>query len=169
LKDVPTDGHSAATLIGMSFTVMCSAGLTLSRTATVVPLSIISNWEKQIQDHCTPGTIKSIVYYGDNRGLTVSDLEGYDVVITTYQTVAGEHANHTGLSSGKGAPSKKKQKHENSLMTMKWKVCNLRVDSCVPRLNAISVSFSTKVTISVMNAQRWLRPCSRWSHSVDGY
>ncbi|VDB95911.1 unnamed protein product [Peniophora sp. CBMAI 1063] len=101
-KDVPTDGHSAATLI-------------------VVPLSIISNWEKQIQDHCTPGTIKSIVYYGDNRGLSAKDLEGYDVVITTYQTVAGEHANHTGLSSSKGAPSKKKQKHENSLMTMKWK------------------------------------------------
>ena len=47
-------------------------------------------------------------------------LREYDVVITTYQTVVGEHS---GASSGKSeVPSKKKQRVQQSLFEVKWKV-----------------------------------------------
>lgn len=46
-------------------------------------------------------------------------LKKYDVVLTTYQTVAKEHGD-LGLSF---APSQKKQKTEKALFDVRWKVC----------------------------------------------
>ncbi|KAJ7287410.1 SNF2 family N-terminal domain-containing protein [Mycena rebaudengoi] len=85
-------------------------------TLIVAPLSVISNWEKQIDDHCAPGTLSYYVYYGTKRGLSPKELTKYDVVITTYQVVAGEHDEKD--SSG---PSKKKKKVDRSLFEVKWK------------------------------------------------
>ena len=82
----------------------------------VAPLSVLSNWEKQIEEHCTPGTLSSCVYYGSNRGLSVAELQTYDVVITTYQTATGEH-------DALAAPAKKKRTVK-SLFEMQWKVCS---------------------------------------------
>lgn len=84
----------------------------------VAPLSVLSNWEKQIEEHCTPGTLSSCVYYGSSRGLSAAELQKYDIVITTYQTVSGEH---DGASAG--APAKKKRTVK-SLFEMQWKVCS---------------------------------------------
>jgi SWI/SNF-related matrix-associated actin-dependent regulator of chromatin subfamily A3 len=86
----------------------------------VLPLSVLSNWEKQIEEHCTPGTLSSCVYYGTNRGLSAAELQAYDIVITTYQTVTGEHDD--GASAG--APAKKKKRTVKSLFEMQWKVCS---------------------------------------------
>ncbi|KAJ8696722.1 hypothetical protein PTI98_006569 [Pleurotus ostreatus] len=85
-------------------------------TLIVVPLSIMSNWEKQIKDHVVPGILTTVVYYGAGRSLSAKDLSGYDVVITTYQVLTGEHD----LSAGDG-PSKKKQRKDRSLFDVKWK------------------------------------------------
>ncbi|KAF8897054.1 SNF2 superfamily protein [Gymnopilus junonius] len=87
-------------------------------TLIVVPLSILSNWEKQIADHCTRGVLSSCIYYGSGRGLSAAELQKYDVVITTYQTVSGEHGE--GSNSGSGS-SKKKQKGEKNLFEVPWK------------------------------------------------
>ena len=85
----------------------------------VAPLSVLSNWEKQIEEHCTPGTLSSCVYYGSNRSLSAAELQAYDIVITTYQTVTGEHDD----SASAGAPAKKKRTNK-SLFEMQWKVCS---------------------------------------------
>ncbi|KDQ28039.1 hypothetical protein PLEOSDRAFT_1042220, partial [Pleurotus ostreatus PC15] len=85
-------------------------------TLIVVPLSIMSNWEKQIKDHVVPGTLSNSLYYGAGRSLSAKDLSGYDIVITTYQVLTGEHD----LPAGDG-PSKKKQKKDRSLFDVKWK------------------------------------------------
>ncbi|KAI0298566.1 SNF2 family N-terminal domain-containing protein [Russula brevipes] len=61
-------------------------------TLIVVPLSVLSNWEKQIRDHCMPDTLSHVVYYGATRHMSATELQKYDVVVTTYQTVAGEHS-----------------------------------------------------------------------------
>ncbi|KAG0704509.1 SNF2 family N-terminal domain-containing protein [Suillus ampliporus] len=98
-KDVPKD-HSKSTLI-------------------VVPLSVMSNWEKQIEEHCVRGALSSCVYYGATRDMTPQQLSQYDVVITTYQTVAGE-ADVSASVVGDG-PSKKKKKVERALFDVKWK------------------------------------------------
>lgn len=84
----------------------------------VVPLSILSNWEKQLADHCIPGTLTSCVYYGANRGLSVAELQKFEAVITTYQTVAAEFDD----SNGANAPAKKKKKLEKALFDVPWKV-----------------------------------------------
>ncbi|KAK7005619.1 DNA repair protein rad5 [Favolaschia claudopus] len=84
-------------------------------TLIVAPLSILSNWEKQIEDHCESGALTYYVYYGTKRDIGAKDLQKYDVVITTYQTVAGEHDD---TNSG---PAKKKKKTEKNLFEILWK------------------------------------------------
>ncbi|KAL1741859.1 SNF2 family N-terminal domain-containing protein [Schizophyllum fasciatum] len=88
-------------------------------TLIVAPLSILSNWEKQLEDHCAPGALKSCTYYGATRGMSAEELKKYDVVITTYQVISGEHAERAG-----GQPAKKKKKGASaagSLFDVKWK------------------------------------------------
>jgi SWI/SNF-related matrix-associated actin-dependent regulator of chromatin subfamily A3 len=52
---------------------------------SVVPLSVISNWEKQVEEHCVRGVLSSCVYYGATRSMSPQELMQYDIVITTYQ------------------------------------------------------------------------------------
>ncbi|CAK5281753.1 unnamed protein product [Mycena citricolor] len=85
-------------------------------TLIVAPLSVISNWEKQIDDHCVPGSLTYYVYYGSKRDIDADELSKYDVVITSYQTVSGEHSER-----GSGAPSRKKKKSDGALFDISWK------------------------------------------------
>jgi hypothetical protein len=112
-NDIPSD-HSNSTLIGV-FSLMHRT-LRLIFIA-VVPLSVLSNWEKQIQDHCVPNTLSYAVYYGSGRDLSAKDLQKYDVVVTTYQTVVGENS-----ELAHEAPNKKRRKNEGSLFEVQWKV-----------------------------------------------
>ncbi|KAF8893981.1 SNF2 family N-terminal domain-containing protein [Infundibulicybe gibba] len=86
-------------------------------TLIVAPLSVLSNWEKQIDDHCTPGSLSFCVYYGSSRSMTTEQLQQHDVVITTYQTVAGENPDAT----KEAGPSKKKKRVERTLFDIQWK------------------------------------------------
>lgn len=108
-------GFSKSTLIGRR---KLKSSLKFSNTCILVcPLSVLSNWEKQIEDHCAEGAISIYVYYGTNRNNTVDQLQEYDVVLTTYQTVAGE------LDQGEGAPKAKKRKNnDRALFDVPWKV-----------------------------------------------
>ncbi|KAJ3934005.1 MAG: SNF2 family N-terminal domain-containing protein [Lentinula lateritia] len=85
-------------------------------TLVVVPLSVLSNWEKQIQDHCVENTLTYCSYYGAQRAQLGSQaLASHDVVFTTYQTVAGEHDNP------RSQPVNKKKKAEKALFGVRWK------------------------------------------------
>ncbi|KAF7315555.1 hypothetical protein MIND_00070800 [Mycena indigotica] len=83
-------------------------------TLIVVPLSVLSNWEKQIGDHCVPGALSHYVYYGPKRDIGANELQRFDVVITTYQVIASEHAESPGHA-------KKKSKVQNTLFQIRWK------------------------------------------------
>ncbi|KAJ3534925.1 hypothetical protein NMY22_g6710 [Coprinellus aureogranulatus] len=85
-------------------------------TLIVAPVSILSNWEKQIMDHVAPGHLSTYLYYGNNRNISATDLQKYDVVITTYQTITGEHG-----ASAQGSAGTKKKKVEGVLMNIPWK------------------------------------------------
>ncbi|KAF7967470.1 hypothetical protein HWV62_34115 [Athelia sp. TMB] len=84
-------------------------------TLIVVPLSVMSNWEKQIEDHCVPGALTSCVYYGSKRNMSPSDLGKHDV------TVAGEHDGSGVVKMNNEGPSKKKKKIEKGLFDVQWK------------------------------------------------
>jgi SNF2 family DNA or RNA helicase len=59
-------------------------------TLLVSPLSTIANWEEQIKQHVQPGTLKYYVYHGAGRIKDIKKLAEYDLVITTYGSVASE-------------------------------------------------------------------------------
>lgn len=84
-------------------------------TLIVVPLSVLSNWEKQIQDHCMPDTLSYAVYYGATRSMSAKELQKYDVIVTTYQTVVGDHNN------SEEASGKKRKKDKGGLFGVQWK------------------------------------------------
>ncbi|KAG7098688.1 hypothetical protein E1B28_000602 [Marasmius oreades] len=84
-------------------------------TLVVVPTSVLSNWEKQTQDHCAANSMTYCTYYGPSRNkLGAEDLGKYDVVFTTYQLVVSEH------ETGNVRVSKRK-KTERPLFELKWK------------------------------------------------
>ena len=112
-KNDVSPGYSKSTLIGMSIMIRLTWWL---KCVPVVPLSVLSNWEKQIQDHCMPDTLSYAVYYGTTRGMSADKLQNYDVVVTTYQTVVGEH------SGSEETASKKRKKGVGSLFGVQWKV-----------------------------------------------
>ncbi|WWC62158.1 uncharacterized protein I303_104750 [Kwoniella dejecticola CBS 10117] len=59
-------------------------------TLIVCPLSVLSNWEKQIGDHVAHGQLTFYTYHGASKDVTAKTLEQYDVIITTYNAVAAE-------------------------------------------------------------------------------
>jgi SNF2 family DNA or RNA helicase len=59
-------------------------------TLLVCPLSTIANWEEQIKQHIKPGTLKYYIYHGQQRIKDIKKLAQYDLVITTYGSVASE-------------------------------------------------------------------------------
>ncbi|KAI5926168.1 SNF2 family N-terminal domain-containing protein [Camillea tinctor] len=61
-------------------------------TLLVSPLSTIANWEEQIKAHIKPGTFKHYIYHGSNRLKDAAKLAEYDIVLTTYGSVASEVA-----------------------------------------------------------------------------
>ncbi|KAF2430214.1 hypothetical protein EJ08DRAFT_660949 [Tothia fuscella] len=56
-------------------------------TLLICPLSVVSNWENQIEQHVQPGTLSVHVYHGSNRIQDAKELAKYDFVITSYSTV----------------------------------------------------------------------------------
>ncbi|RAL66145.1 hypothetical protein DID88_005817 [Monilinia fructigena] len=75
--------------------------LNCKTTLLVAPLSVVSNWEDQIKAHVKPGALKYYIYHGANRIKDVKKLSEYDVVITTYGSVASECNNRNKKKDGK--------------------------------------------------------------------
>ena len=117
---------------------------------------MLSNWEKQIEEHCTRGALSSCVYYGASRSMGPEELQELDVVITTYQTITGEHSD--GKTSSEGS-SKKKKRLDSSLFEVQWKASILpTIPSRDSRNCTLRESYWTKDTQSATLKQRWLRP-----------
>ncbi|KAF2853230.1 hypothetical protein T440DRAFT_466206 [Plenodomus tracheiphilus IPT5] len=62
-------------------------------TLVVAPLALIKQWEAEISSKVTRShELKVLVHHGPNRTKSADKLKQYDVVITTYQVLASEHA-----------------------------------------------------------------------------
>jgi len=60
-------------------------------TLIVAPVGVMSNWEQQIQRHVLPEHApKVVIYHGTNRQTAGKSLEDFDVVVTSYGTMASE-------------------------------------------------------------------------------
>ncbi|OGM50785.1 putative helicase [Aspergillus bombycis] len=60
-------------------------------TLVIVPSRVLINtWEREIDDHLNGG-MKMMRYHGRSRKELISNIDRYDIVITTYNTLAKEH------------------------------------------------------------------------------
>ncbi|KAL2426305.1 putative ATP-dependent helicase [Exophiala dermatitidis] len=66
-------------------------------TLVVAPLALIKQWEGEIKDRVDKDhALKVCVHHGPQRAKSYKELQKYDVVITTYQTLSSEHAGSEG-------------------------------------------------------------------------
>jgi SNF2 family DNA or RNA helicase len=62
-------------------------------TLIIAPLALIKQWESEINTKISSShSLKVLVHHGPSRTKSAEKLKGYDVVITTYQVLASEHA-----------------------------------------------------------------------------
>lgn len=78
---------------------------TRKTTLIVVPTSLLHQWEREIDDKVKPGyKLKTIIFHsGKKRNMTVARLLSYDVIITTYGTLAHEWKQMYEKRKGEGA------------------------------------------------------------------
>ncbi|KAI1409348.1 SNF2 family N-terminal domain-containing protein [Hypoxylon sp. FL1857] len=69
-------------------------------TLLICPLSTINNWEEQIKTHIKPGQLTYYVYHGSNRIKDPKRLAAFDLVLTTYGSVASEVASRNKGKNG---------------------------------------------------------------------
>lgn len=69
-------------------------------TLLISPLSTIANWEEQIKQHTKPGSLKYYIYHGAGRIKDVEKLAEFDIVITTYGSVASEFTHRSKNKDG---------------------------------------------------------------------
>ncbi|KND04287.1 uncharacterized protein SPPG_08811 [Spizellomyces punctatus DAOM BR117] len=59
-------------------------------TLIIAPVSLILQWEKEIEEKTKPNTLRVLIYYGSKRERSHNRIRTYDVVITSYSLVALE-------------------------------------------------------------------------------
>ena len=85
-------------------------------TLIVAPLGVMSNWTRQIAHHVKPESLlRVLLYHGmGKKPMNVQDFGAYDVVITTYATLASEY-----LPRGEKTPSPIPR--AQGLFSMNWR------------------------------------------------
>lgn len=69
-------------------------GMNVSQKTTLIvcPPSVFSAWITQLEEHTVPGILKVYMYHGGERTDDVNELMKYDIVLTTYGTLAVEES-----------------------------------------------------------------------------
>ncbi|KAI9296720.1 hypothetical protein K502DRAFT_363891 [Neoconidiobolus thromboides FSU 785] len=61
------------------------------RTLIVAPLALIYQWQQEILEKTKKGLLRVVVYHGTQKIKSPEILKGYDVVLTTYSTLANQY------------------------------------------------------------------------------
>ncbi|XP_022098307.1 transcription termination factor 2-like [Acanthaster planci] len=64
--------------------------ITSQATLVVCPASLMSQWQKEVEQRCAPGLLTTYLYHGTNRERSARRLAKYDMVFTTYEIVRKE-------------------------------------------------------------------------------
>lgn len=114
-------GYSDATLIGMNGFFAYSQWM-IDIHVTVAPLSVISNWSTQIEEHLTEDAgISHHVYYGNGRNVSAKFLKSQDIVITTYHTLSADLPSTKTTVAADGTSSVQVSSTKKGLFALKWK------------------------------------------------
>ncbi|GAA5820659.1 hypothetical protein JCM11251_003100 [Rhodosporidiobolus azoricus] len=110
-------------------------------TLIVCPLSVASNWTDQLKQHVGRKRLKWHFYHGEGRELTKKQLREFDVVIATYNTLAGALDDPTKKDSKKSSANGTEQEDDE--------------DDPLARPDAKKLRKSTKDT--ALHAIKWRR------------
>ncbi len=67
-------------------------------TLVVAPLTVMSNWEQQVERHVHPEHAPQVlIYHGAQRKATAAQLKNSGIVVTSYGTLTTEHKSGRGL------------------------------------------------------------------------
>ncbi|SJX66547.1 related to ULS1-ubiquitin ligase for SUMO conjugates [Sporisorium reilianum f. sp. reilianum] len=146
--DVPTEDERGKR--GKKTTVAATAPPTLAElprkemasktTLIIAPLAVIKQWEREVSEKTQAG-LKVYLYHGPSRAKKASHFTKFDIVITTYTTVASEYGNYLskleGLANGTvplaaasaTSKSKPKPKPTSKKVTSRSKARTSRADS----------------------------------------
>ena len=72
--------------------LVVGGGVETNATLVVCPPSVISTWISQLEEHTVHGSLRTCMYYGDKRIRNAEELKMYDLVLTTYSTLAAEES-----------------------------------------------------------------------------
>lgn len=72
-------------------------------TLIVCPVSVMSNWQTQINAHVAPHTLRVALYHGSDRKELISQLDQIDVLIASYGTLQTDHHRPQGQGQGSSA------------------------------------------------------------------
>ena len=127
------------------------AGRRTGTTLIVAPLSVMSNWSGQIALHIHEDRALSVyTYHGSGRTkMSATEFSQYDVVITTYQTLATDY-----LPKAKGDSAKlpEKKLRESGLYSMEWRRVILDEGHTIRNPQAKGAAAVT----ALMSTSRWV-------------
>lgn len=106
----------------------CGRGTTL----IVAPVSVMSNWTTQVEAHIKESSmLKIYTYHGNNKAsnLRREDFEQYDIVLTSYQTLASIY-----MPGGKNAKQPERKLRATGLYSMEWRRVILDEGHCRSRV-----------------------------------
>ena len=123
-------------------------------TLVVAPLALIKQWESEINSKVTKShALKVLVHHGPNRTKSADKLKQYDVVITTYQVLASEHA-----SCGDGPDGLKK-----GCFAVNWYRTMLDEAHTIKNRNAKM----TKACYEISSHYRWCLTGTPMQNNID--
>ena len=88
-------------------------------TLIVCPLSVMTIWEKQVERHVIPNTLRVGLYHGPDRFNLLPKLSDFDILVTSYGTMASDFLNDSPNENHRimenQPPKKKTAKFETSI------------------------------------------------------
>lgn len=103
-------------------------------TLIVCPLSVLSNWVTQLEEHTVPGNLGVHLYHGAERIRHTKTLSQFDIVLTTYNILATEGTSNS-----------------SPLQKVKW----LRIILDEAHLIKNPDSQQTKAAVALKGERRW--------------
>jgi SWI/SNF-related matrix-associated actin-dependent regulator of chromatin subfamily A3 len=63
---------------------------TLPITLIVAPVSVLSNWQEQVETHVAPYTLRTALYQGPDRHHLLHHANDFDIWVTSYSTLQAD-------------------------------------------------------------------------------
>lgn len=112
------DGKNSEEVTGEHFPLSMrpTDGATNRCTLIVCPVSVMSNWQHQVDAHVEKGVLSMQIYHGSSRTEMLPAIKAgaVDILLVSYHTLAAEYGNNFSSDNiGDGEPNKKKSRKES--------------------------------------------------------